>query len=599
MGQEIRKAKKGDAVKVNFTCTLKDGTVYDSSEGKEALEFVIGEGEVFPALENAVIGMAKDESKKMQIQAEKVFGQYATDKAQVVERNQFPVNLAPEVGLQFHLEQEDGKISVLTVTDVSDEKVTLTPNHPLAEEELFFEIQLLDLEQSSKSKADERYKQGVAAQDKGLYDEAIDSYREAIRLNPNHAEAFYNLGVALHKKGHIDQAIIYYEIAIGLNQTFAEAHYNLGIAFKDKGQPDEAVQCFQRVLQLNPNHAGAYYNFGGMLVFKGKYDEALWCYRKALELKPDYPEAQWNIALINLLQGKFGEGWKGYEWRWQLKDISITRTFSQPRWDGSDITGRTILLYAEQGFGDTIQFIRYAPLVAQRGAKVIIECQKELTSLLQNVEGIQKVVANGESLPGFDMQCPLLSLPMIFGTTIENIPAHIPYVTANANSVQKWKDKVLKNASKLNVGLVWSGDPDNSKIRDKSFPLDTFLPLAKIDNISFYSLQKGNSAKEAINPPGGMRISDYTEEIADFSDTAALIQNLDTIISVDTAVAHLAGALGKPVWTLLPFAPDWRWMLEREDSPWYPTMRLFRQPSPGDWESVIVRIKEALKELAH
>ena len=215
----------------------------------------------------------------------------------------------------------------------------------------------------------------------------------------------------MQEKGHIDQAIVYYEIAIGLNQNFTEAHYNLGVAFKDKGQPDEAVHCFQRVLQLNPDHAGAYYNFGGILVSKGKYEEALQCYRKALELKPDYAEAQWNIALINLLHGKFEEGWKGYEWRWQLKGVSVTRTFSQPRWDGSDITGRTILLYAEQGFGDTIQFIRYAPLVAQRGAKVIIECQKELTSLLQNVEGVQKVVAYGESLPSFDVQCPLLSLP--------------------------------------------------------------------------------------------------------------------------------------------------------------------------------------------
>jgi FKBP-type peptidyl-prolyl cis-trans isomerase 2 len=598
MEQEIRKAKKGDAVKVNFTCTLKDGTVYDSSEGKEPLEFVIGENEVFSSLEEAVIGMSKNESKKMQIHAENVFGQYLKDQAQVVERDQFPENLTPEVGLEFRIEQADRKTTVLTVTDVTDDKVTLTPKHPFAGEEILFDIQLLDLEQSDKSKAEEHYKQGVAAQDKGLYDDAINSYRETIRLNPNHAGAFYNLGVAWQEKGLIDQAIIHYEIAIGLNQNFTEAHHNLGIAFKDKGQTDEAVHCFQRVLQLNPNHAGAYYNFGGILVSRGKYDEALQCYRKALELKPDYAEAQWNIALINLLHGKFEEGWKGYEWRWQLKGVSVARTFAQPRWDGSDITGRSILLYTEQGFGDTIQFVRYAPLVAQRGAKVIVECQKELTSLLQNVDGIQTAAADGESLPGFDVQCPLLSLPMIFGTTIENIPAHIPYVTANADSVQTWKNKVLGNASKLNVGLVWSGDPDNVKIRDKSFPLDTLLPLAEIDSISFYSLQKGNSAKEAINPPGGMRIIDYTEMIADFSDTAALIQSLDLIISVDTAVAHLAGALGKPVWTLLPFAPDWRWLLEREDSPWYPTMRLFRQPSPGDWESVIVRIKKALRELA-
>ena len=271
-------------------------------------------------------------------------------------------------------------------------------------------------------------------------------------------------------------------------------------------QPDEAVHCFQRVLQLNPNHAGAYYNFGGILVSRGKYEEALQCYRKALELKPDYAEAQWNIALINLLHGKFEEGWKGYEWRWQLKGVSVTRTFSQPRWDGSDITGRSILLYAEQGFGDTIQFIRYAPLVAQRGAKVIIECQKELTSLLQNVEGVQKVVANGESLPDFDVQCPLLSLPLIFGTTIENIPAQIPYVTVNADSVKKWKDKIRNDSSKLKIGLVWAGDPSLKDDRIRSCSLGAFSPLAISDDISFYSLQKGPAAEQSNTPPDGMQI---------------------------------------------------------------------------------------------
>ena len=309
--------------------------------------------------------------------------------------------------------------------------------------------------------------------------------------------------------------------------------------------------------------------------------------RKPCILSPDNAVFHWNLSLALLLSGNFEEGWKEYEWRQKVKDFP-NRIVSQPLWDGSDIAGQTILLQAEQGYGDTIQFIRYASMVAQRGANVIVSCQNELTSLLKKVDGIHHVAGYHEPIPEFDVYCPLLSLPLIFHTTVESIPAHVPYIKPEPSLFQHWRAKIQNHVSRLKIGLVWAGR------EQRSCPLELFTPLAEIHYSTFYSLQKGEAAEQAKNPPEGMKLIDYTEDIHDFSDTAAFIENLDLVISVDTAVAHLAGALGKPVWTLLPFVPDWRWLLNRDDSPWYPTMRLFRQPSPGDWESVIARIAQDL-----
>jgi hypothetical protein len=384
-------------------------------------------------------------------------------------------------------------------------------------------------------------------------------YQKTIELNPSHAEAYCNIGIIFQNRGHLDQATNFYQKAIESNPHMATAFNNMGTAFQDKGQLDEAMTFYQRALQIDSNDAVAHF----------------------------------HVALLLLLTGDFKKGWQEYEWRWRTKDFGA-RNFEQPLWDGSDITGRTILLYSEQGIGDTIQFIRYAPLVVQRGARVIVECRKELKSLLQNVEGVNTIAAYGEQLPEFDLQCPLLSLPMVFDTTLETIPTEIPYIKVNASSIQKWKENVYNDRSKLKVGLVWAGAAGYKKDSKRSFSLEIFSPLAHFTDITFYSLQKGQSEEQAKNPPDGMRLIDYMDEINDFSDTAALIKNLDLVISVDTAVAHLAGAVGKPVWTLLPFVPDWRWMLHREDSPWYPTMKLFRQPSLGDWGSVIERVKEEL-----
>jgi hypothetical protein len=268
--------------------------------------------------------------------------------------------------------------------------------------------------------------------------------------------------------------------------------------------------------------------------------------------------------------------------------------FAEPPWDGRPLEGRTLLLHAEQGFGDAIQFIRYLPLAAERGGRIIIECQAQLQRLFQINAGGSQIVASGQPMPDFDSHCPLLSLPWVFGTTLASVPDIVPYLRADAENVGSWRQRLAEHSQVVKVGLVWSGNPAHKNDRCRSMTLARLAPLAQTRGVRFFSLQKGEAATEARTPPPGMELIDWTEELTDFADTAALIAHLDLVIAVDTAVAHLAGAMGKPVWTLLPFVPDWRWLLEREDSPWYPSMRLFRQPFWGDWDSVIERVADEL-----
>jgi len=440
------------------------------------------------------------------------------------------------------------------------------------------------------------YNLGIISQEKGQFNEAIMYYRKALQLNPNLLDAHNNLGLCLHDKGQLDEAIVTYWKALQLHPQDAKTHYNMGNAFKDKGHIDEAIASYQKAIQLNPGYADACSNLGSALQEKGEIDEAITAYQKTLKIDPNLAIAHVNMSLMLLLSGNFEGGWKEYEWRTKLKDFPL-RHFSQPMWDGSDITGKTILLHAEQGFGDTIQLIRYAPLVVQRGARVIVECLKDLHSLLKTVEGVHQVIGHGETLPAFDLHCPLLSLPLVFDTTLESIPARIPYLSADTLFKEKWRAKVHADHSQYKVGLAWSGNPQHINEQKRSCTLEIFSPLSRLDTITFFSLQKGAAAQQAKNPPQGMKLIDHTEDIYDFSDTAAFIENLDLIISVDTAAAHLSGALGKPTWTLLPFVPDWRWLLNRDDSPWYPTMRLFRQSSLGDWQSVIEMVIVELQKV--
>ena len=437
---------------------------------------------------------------------------------------------------------------------------------------------------------------GHAYMEKKLFNEAITWYQKVTLLNPTSDTAYSNLGDAFQEIGQFDKAMTYYQQSLKLNSTNANTYNKLGVSLQLKGQIDEAIACYQEAVNLNPNSDTAYSNLGNAFQEIGQFDNAMIYYQKSLHLDSNRVDAHLNMSLILLLSGNFKKGWKEYEWRKKLKDF-YQPLFSQPMWEGSDITEQTILLHAEQGFGDTIQFIRYAPLVAEHGAKVIVECLKELHSLLQTVNGIHQVIVRGEKLPEFNTHCSLLSLPLVFNTTLDNIPVKIPYVTADPLLVEKWRDKVSSDHSQFKIGLVWSGNPRHVDERKRSCTLENFSSLSLLNDVTFYSLQKGEPAEQTKNPPEGMKLVDCTGDIHNFSDTAALIDNLDLVISVDTAVAHLAGALGKPVWTLLPFVPDWRWMLNRGDSPWYPTMRLFRQPSLGDWESVILKVKDELLEL--
>jgi hypothetical protein len=388
-----------------------------------------------------------------------------------------------------------------------------------------------------------------------------------------------------------------YQKALEIDPAFANAHNSVGAILQEKGEIDKAIESYKKAIEDNPDFYEAYFNIGIAAQWeKVHIDEAIKYYRDAIRVKPDFVEAHVSLSSVLLLSGNFKEGWQEYEWRRKLNDHS-PYDFTQPLWDGSDMSGRTILVYAEQGFGDTIQFMRYVPLIAEKGAKVIVECQGELKPLLERMEGLEYVITQGARLPEFDAHCPLLSLPMILGTELKSIPANIPYISADPDVSKKWKDRIQKWKDNIKIGLVWSGDSKFKNDRLRSCALTTFSPLAKFEGTTYFSLQKGETAEQAKTPPEGMEIIDFTDEIKDFGDTAGLIENLDLIISVDTAVAHLAGALGKPVWTLLTFASDWRWMLDRKDSPWYPTMKLFRQPSAGDWQSVIERVKKELEIL--
>jgi hypothetical protein len=355
-------------------------------------------------------------------------------------------------------------------------------------------------------------------------------------------------------------------------------------------------------VRLRPNYPEAHNNLGAALYALGRPAEAEASYHEALRLRANYPEVHNNLAYALLLAGRFEEGWKEYEWRWKAKPLWIgARDFSAPLWRGEAIGDRTILLHSEQGLGDTLQFCRYAPLVVC-GAGIILEVQAPLVRLLSRLAGVTEIVARGDGLPPFDLHCPLMSLPLAFGTTLETVPAATPYLSADPALAANWQERLV-GLDGLRVGLVWAGRrwlnfPAAAAVdRRRSIALKVLAPLGEVSGVSFVSLQKDGPAAEAADPPHGLMLHDFTAYLHDFEDTAALIANLDLVISVDTSIAHLAGALGKPVWLLNRFDTCWRWLLNRDDSPWYPTLRQFRQPRAGDWNSAVGAARDALQRL--
>ncbi|MBO1349492.1 MAG: tetratricopeptide repeat protein [Hormoscilla sp. GUM202] len=437
--------------------------------------------------------------------------------------------------------------------------------------------------------------------------EAARQYEQAIALKPNYLDAICDLGVILQKQGKIAEAIGQYRQALAIKPDDPEAYNRMGTAWGKQGKLAEAIACHQKAIALKPDLAEAYNNLGAVLQEQLKLQEAIGYYRHAIALKPDGITFHVNLGECLLLLQDFQQGCIEGEWRWRMEPQTLgsrsgptpgrLERLGKPLWDGSPLAGKTILLQTERwGYGDVIQFIRYAPLVAQRGAgKVILETYPALRRLLTKVSGVQEVVVKGEPLPAFDVQVPLMNLPRILGTTIETIPARIPYLYAeekHAEGAVKYSG-ALRTARHpdgiVKVGIMWASDPTRPTARKRSCPVSLFLELSQIPGISLYSLQK-----EHTDILDGTPIQDLSTHLNDFADTAAVISQLDLVISVDTSVAHLAGALGKPVWVLLPFSPDWRWFLDRSDSPWYPTMRLFRQAKPGDWPSVFAQVKAAL-----
>jgi Flp pilus assembly protein TadD len=424
--------------------------------------------------------------------------------------------------------------------------------------------------------------------------EAELSLRQALRLRPDYAEALNNLGISLRRQGRLAEAVGSLEQALRLRPEYAEAHNNLGNSLKGQGRLAEAVVSFERALRLKPDYAEAHNNLGATLQSQGLLSEATAHFHQAIRLRPTYPDAHYSLGMFWLLQGNFEKGWPAHEWRLQKKDIFAPQ-IPGPRWDGSSLEGKTILLIAEQGLGDTLQFIRYAPLVKRRDGRVLVWTFASLVPLLRTCPGIERVFEFEEPLPRSDVHAHLLSLPFLLKTT--NIPADVPYLSPDPERLTHWRHEVSQGPG-LRIGIVWQGRPGHLQDRLRSVALMEFAPLARWKGIRLFSLQLGTNPQD-VSVLKDLGVTDLGSRFdpGSFADAAAVVMNLDLVVTVDTALAHLAGALGRPVWVALPFIPDWRWMLDREDSPWYPTMRLFRQTRPGNWTEVFERLGAELRAL--
>jgi tetratricopeptide (TPR) repeat protein len=432
------------------------------------------------------------------------------------------------------------------------------------------------------------------------FDEALASYDRALALRPDNAEVHVNAGVTFFQLKRFAEALASCDRALALQPDYPEAHSSRGNALTMLGRFDEALANYDRALVLRPDYAEAHTNRGVTLHALKRFHDALQCHARAVAARPHFAEAHYNEGLCRLLTGDFERGWAKHEWWRDIAQFKHSkRNFVQPRLTGSqEVAGKTILLHAEQGFGDTIQFCRYAPRIAALGGRVILEVQRSLHDLMQALPGAVQVVSKGDPLPDFDMHCPMLSLPLVFGAALATIPRETPYLRASAQTAAHWSAR-LPPKTRPRIGLAWSGRPEHNNDQNRSIDLAAFLsPLKGID-ATLVSLQRDVRAADAAVLQDRSDLIHFGEELKDFADTAALAANLDLVVAVDTSVAHLAGALGKPVWVLLPFIPDWRWLLDRDDSPWYPTARLFRQDDSRQWDGAFGRLRAALDDFLH
>lgn len=432
-------------------------------------------------------------------------------------------------------------------------------------------------------------------------EEALNVYQRVLTDNPANANVLNNIGIIFQRLKHYQEAANYFDRALRIAPDYVSALFNRGNVLRQMNRPQDALRDYDQVLLAMPGHHEVLNNKGNALRTLNHLDEAIASYAQALQTLPNYADAHWNASLCHLLAGDFKQGWAHFEWRWASELKAEARHFSEPVWNGKEaLKGKTILLHAEQGYGDTLHFSRYARLVQALGAKVLLEVQPRLISVLTGLDGVDVLIARGADLPGFDYHCPLLSLPKLFATDAQTIPADIPYVFAKPAQIDQWRAS-LYPSSKPRVGIVWSGSPSHQNDHNRSIPLSHFVEIIELETlqpeIQFYALQAALQNEDRLLLEQHSHITLLETPIEDFSDTAALIDLMDVVITVDTAVAHLAGAMGKPVWILLPYSPDWRWQLNRNDSPWYPTARLFRQAAIGDWSSVLREVKLALQSL--
>jgi tetratricopeptide (TPR) repeat protein len=431
------------------------------------------------------------------------------------------------------------------------------------------------------------------------FEAAAEAYERALALQPDHVDAHVGRGVTMKQLRRFDEACTSLARVIALRPEDPDGYLNLGNVRQDMGDMQGALASYATVIALRPDDPVAYSNRGNLYEEMRQCDAALRDFDKAIELKPDFIPALWNKALAYLRQGQFEAGWQGYEWRWKAEHLALfreNRNFAEPLWLGQqDLAGKTILLHAEQGLGDTLQFCRYAPLVAARGARVVLEVQRPLVKLMQTLAGPAQVLAKGEELPPFDFHCPLMSLPLAFKTTLATVPAPLSYLASEPAREQAWAG-LLGPAARPRVGVAWSGNAVHKNDHNRSIAFDSFAQLLT-PACEFVSLQKeyrdGDAGALAASP-----VRDVSARLDDFSDTAALCAAMDVVVAVDTSIAHLAGALGKPVWILLPETSDWRWLLERSDCPWYPGARLYRQQAGEDWSAVLARVRADLDALA-
>jgi tetratricopeptide (TPR) repeat protein len=423
------------------------------------------------------------------------------------------------------------------------------------------------------------------------FQRAIELYDQAIALNPVHAEVFYKRGNALRSLGRLDAALASYNRSIELDPDHAHAFCNRGVVQQSLGLTAQALSSYDQAIALLADDALSHYNRALLMQECFRWDEALAGYNRAIAIDPGYADAHYNRSLALLSRGDFEKGWRGYEWRWknaQRLSIGKPRNFAQPLWLGEEsIAGKRLFLHSEAGLGDTLQFCRYASLAAKMGATVILEVQRPLVGLLADLEGVSQLIAEGSSLPAFDYHCPLMSLPLAFRTTIDSVPAAARYLHSDDAMVARWR-KVLGPRTGRRVGLAWSGNANNTIDRRRSIPLAD-LARHLPSEFRYFRLQKDVRAVDRAALDSSPLIASFDDDSLDFVSTAALCACMDIVISVDTSVAHLSGALGQKTWVLLPFSPDWRWMRDRINTPWYPSMRLYRQQVSGDWDEVLAR----------